>query len=236
MHNKLIFIGTGGAFSKKNINNSAYIKKNNHIILFDCGETVFHQILKTGIIDQYTSRIDIIITHFYSDYVGSIGSLLFYCRFKKIKSINVIFPKKDVVVNYLKIIGISYDMYKFIYPKNLDYYLRPYVQEHGDIDSNKNIILMPAYGYHLKFYQYNIFYSGDTNVLNPDVLNKFKQGRIKYIYHDVSLPQIDGFKTHIELNELEKLIDKEIRSRFYLMHLPDNFENSGKKLGFKEVS
>ena len=84
MENKLRFIGTGGCFSKENINNSAYLKEDGHLILFDCGETVFHQILKNDIIDTDINRIDIIITHIHADHVGSLGSLIFFTRFKKI--------------------------------------------------------------------------------------------------------------------------------------------------------
>ena len=42
MRQILKFIGTGGAFSTKYVNNSAYYYlKNDEILLFDSGETVF---------------------------------------------------------------------------------------------------------------------------------------------------------------------------------------------------
>ena len=76
MRQILNFIGTGGAFSSKYINNSAvYFTDFDKLILFDCGETVFHEILQRGILDGKLSRVDIVITHFHSDHVGSLGSL-----------------------------------------------------------------------------------------------------------------------------------------------------------------
>ena len=42
---ELSFVGTGGAFSRKYPNNSAYYIVDDKIILFDCGETVFSEII-----------------------------------------------------------------------------------------------------------------------------------------------------------------------------------------------
>ncbi len=231
MENKLRFIGTGGCFSKTNINNSAYLNESGHIILFDCGETVFHQILKDDIIDESINRIDIIITHFHADHVGSLGSLIFFTRFKKIKEVNVIFPDVNMLNIFLDISGICRNLYYGRKPSEMDYYLREYAQLHGDV-INEKIVPMPSFGYHLKFREYNLFYSGDTCVINKEIVSKFNNNEINYIYHEVS---DDEYKSHTNIDDLANAIINN-RDRVYCMHLGDSI-NLGKikKYGFRSV-
>ena len=215
----LKFIGNNGCFSLGN-NTSAYYIKDDKIILFDCGETVFKEILRRKIINDKIKYIDIIITHFHSDHIGSLGSLLFYCRYKEIK-IRVVFKKIDMIINFLEMVGIDKNMYQVVSPNEIeDYYLREYEQLHGDI-VNENIVSMPAYGYHFICDNDNFFFSGDTMDLREDILKKFQNNEINILYHDVAT---DGYKSHIQLEKLESLIDKKDRNRVFLMHLKDNID------------
>lgn len=227
--NYLTFIGTGGAFSKKYVNNSAYYIHKNKIILFDCGETVFSEIIKNDILLNI-KYIDIIITHFHSDHVGSIGTLLFYCRYKGIK-VNIIFPIKKLVINLLNIFGINKNMYNVLLPGEIeDYYLKEYRQIHGDIYNGK-LIEIQAYGYHLKIDDLNIFYSGDCSIINKEVINLFKMKKIDMLYHEVAT---DGYKAHVDLSELKKAISRKDRNRVVLMHMSDDIDlKEIKSLGFK---
>ena len=204
MKNRLRFIGTGGCFSKKNINNAAYLNENGHLILFDCGETIFHQILKEDIINESINRIDIIITHFHADHVGSLGSLIFFTRFKKVKDVNVIFPDVKMLNTFLDISGIDRNLYYGRKPSDMEYFLKEYAQLHGDVVNNE-IIPMPSFGYHLKFKEYNFFYSGDTCIINEDIVNKFNNNEIDYIYHEVSN---DGYKAHMDIDVLTSALKK----------------------------
>lgn len=231
MENKLRFIGTGGCFSKENVNNSAYLNNNGHIILFDCGETVFHQILNDDIINENINRIDIIITHFHADHVGSLGSLIFYTRFKKIKEVNVIFPDVNILNIFLDISGIGRMLYNGKTPSEMDYYLKEYSQLHGDVIDDE-IVAMPSFGYHLKYKDYNLFYSGDTCVINKKIIDKFNNNEIDLIYHEVS---DDGYKAHVDIDDLATTI-KENRDRVYCMHLGDSINlEKIKKYGFRSV-
>ena len=226
---KLSFIGTGSAFSKTYPNNSAYYIVDDKIILFDCGETVFSEIIKKDILLNI-KYIDIIITHFHSDHVGSIGTLLFYCRYKGIK-VNVIFPREEIIEKLLNIFGINKNMYNILLPNKVeDYYLKEYKQIHGDICDGK-LVEMPAYGYHLKIGNLNIFYSGDCSKVNKEVINLFKRKEIDILYHEVAT---DGYKAHVDLKELQEMIDKEDRKRVVLMHMSDDINlKEIKSLGFK---
>ncbi len=231
MKNRLRFIGTGGCFSKKNINNAAYLNENGHLILFDCGETIFHQILKEDIINESINRIDIIITHFHADHVGSLGSLIFFTRFKKVKDVNVIFPDVKMLNTFLDISGIDRNLYYGRKPSDMEYFLKEYAQLHGDVVNNE-IIPMPSFGYHLKFKEYNFFYSGDTCIINEDIVNKFNNNEIDYIYHEVSN---DGYKAHMDIDVLASVLKKN-RDRVYCMHLGDSMDlEKIKKYGFRSV-
>lgn len=234
MKSILNFVGTGGAFSKQFVNNSAYYLIENKLVLFDCGETVFHEILNLDVINENINSIDIIITHFHSDHVGSLGSLLFYCRFKKISDVNVIFPIKELPYSLLRIFGISENLFNVKLPFEVnDYYLKEYVQLHGDVDEDGNIIPMPSYGYHLISGKDNFFYSGDTCSINDVILEKFKNNEIKYLYQEIST---DGYKAHLQLDELVNLFDLEDRNRIICMHLGDFVDTTKiKKLGFRSV-
>ena len=73
----LSFLGIGGAFNVNLKNCSAFYKVNKKLILIDCGESIFEEILNKNILDDIED-LTIIITHFHSDHVGSLGSLIFY--------------------------------------------------------------------------------------------------------------------------------------------------------------
>ena len=233
MSKKLTFISSGGAFSKLNRNNSAYYKINEKLVLIDCGETVFHDILNKEIINDDIKRIDIIITHFHSDHVGSLGSLVFFCRYKQI-DVNIIFPIKSIPKKLLDIFGIEEKLYNLKTPQEVnDYYIKEYKQLHGDLRNDETIIQMPAYGYHIKDKNINIYYSGDTTTLHQEVLEKFKSKEIEYLYHEITT---DGYKAHFPLEKLEQLIDKNERNRVYCMHMGDNTDiKEVKRIGFRSV-
>lgn len=235
MRKLLHFIGTGGAFSKKYVNNSAYYYlRKNEILLFDCGETVFHEILNLNIINTNIKKVDIVITHFHCDHVGSLGSLLFYLRYKGVKNVNIIFPIKSIPYMLLNIYGIDESLFIVKTPDEItDYYIKEYSQLHGDVRSDGEIIPMPSYGYHVINNNDNFFYSGDTSVISDIILEKFKNKKIKIMYHEVTT---DGYKSHMQLTDLVKLIDFENRKRVVCMHMGDNVDTLMiKKMGFESV-
>ncbi len=219
MRKVLNFIGTGTAFSKENINNSAFYKTRDKLILFDCGETIFHEILNKNIIDESIKVIDIIITHFHSDHVGSLGSLVLYCQKNK-KEVNIIFPDKEMPVNLLTLFGVNKDLYTIKTPIEVkDYYLKEYKQLHGYTDINNQIVKIPSYGYHFINDNDNLFYSGDSSIIPDEIIKMFKEKDIYYLYQDVS---DDGNKTHLQVNELINLIEPNYRKRVMCMHLTDS--------------
>lgn len=215
------FIGIGGAFSKKYNNNSAYIIKGNRFILFDCGEDIFKQILKQNLIKSNIKEIDIIITHTHSDHIGSLETMLFYCRYRKIKP-TVIFPNKELIRDFLKLQGMTISNFELKSPSELkrQYKLKEYEQVHGDIIDGE-FKAIESYGYHYIDDEYNFFFSGDTNKLSEKVRVKFLNGEIEHLYHEVDTT---GWPTHIQMEELILLIPISERNRVTLMHISDKFD------------
>ena len=134
----------------------------------------------------------------------------------------------------LSIFGIDEKFYNVKMPKEIEgYYIKEYEQLHGDVGDNGEIIPMQSYGYHVISDNDNFFYSGDTCTISDIILEKFKDKKIKIMYHEVAT---DGYKSHMQLEDLTKLIEFEDRKRIFCMHIGDNVDVLKiKKLGFKSV-
>ena len=92
----LKFIGTGSCFNTKMGNTSAYYynETTKHLVLIDCGETVFSDLRYSKILNE-AKTIDILITHLHSDHAGSLESLIYFCAYVKNIVPTVIFPDKQ---------------------------------------------------------------------------------------------------------------------------------------------
>lgn len=229
MRKVLNFIGTGTAFSKENINNSAIYKTDNKLVLFDCGETTFHEIIKNNIINEQVKIIDVIITQVQSNYVGSLGSLVLYCHQKNI-NINIIYPNKEMPYSLLNLFGIKKELYNIKIPNEIeDYYLKEYKQPNKLTDNENNVVNFPSYGYHFINDNDNFFYSNDTNKLANEIIMMFKNKKIYYIYQATS-------KNKDLINELKNIIEPKYRKRIMFMHLCDSIDIMEiKNLGFESA-
>lgn len=229
MRKVLTFIGTGTAFSKKNINNTAFYKTKNKLVLFDCGETTFHEIINQDIINDKVKSIDVIITQFHSDYVGSLGSLVLYCNQQNI-DINIIFPNKEMPYSLLTLFGINAKLYNVKTPNEVeDYYLKEYEPIHKEIDESNKVIRIPSYGYHFINDNDNFFYN--SNILTDEIITMFKNKKIYYLYQD---PSMNENTTPFQLAKLENLIEPKYRKRIMFMHLCDSCDIERiKNLGFE---
>ena len=129
----LKFIGTGSCFNYKMGNNSAYYIHNTNdkkrFVLFDCGEDVFHKILKNDLLNGI-NEVFVIITHLHSDHIGSLPSIIFYLHYAlNIKPV-VFFPNDDLNV-FLKLGGVNSDYYEYVGEKNSYYDLEYETRENS---------------------------------------------------------------------------------------------------------
>lgn len=205
----LTFLGTGGAFTKKNGNTSAYCYvDDNSLLLIDCGESVFNKIIREQLLAKITN-IYILITHFHSDHVGSLGSLLFYCDYLGLQNISVIFPNIEKLRELINIYGLEDDLFHLKHPNEIT---RFKVKEYKQIHSN-----MEAYGYLLQINEKLIFYSGDAKTIPNDILNNID--KIDAIYQDI---RDSNYPHHLSLSELDEIIPQKYRYKIKCMHYPDD--------------
>lgn len=81
-HEFLGFLGRGSCYNVvKEGSTSAFFKSGDSLLLIDCGETTFHDLLKHENILDGVKQIDILITHMHSDHVGSLPSLIYYATY-----------------------------------------------------------------------------------------------------------------------------------------------------------
>ena len=107
---KINFWGIGSAWNIEYDNTSAYIKKENKMILIDCGETIARKIIENNVLDGI-DELYILISHTHLDHVGSLGTLLFYSKYNKKIQNKIILPNDPQYIanlkEYLKIVDIS---------------------------------------------------------------------------------------------------------------------------------
>ena len=72
-----VFLGSGAGFYPEAGNTSAYFLTDGHLFLIDCGETVFSELKKRGILNGI-SDITVVISHLHSDHCGSLSSLIIF--------------------------------------------------------------------------------------------------------------------------------------------------------------
>ena len=229
----LKFLGRGSAFNTKEGNTSAYyITKNNNLILFDCGSTVFQKLQEKNLING-RNRIIVLVTHLHSDHIGSLSTLIEYCYYVLKNKVEVIYPDTYSITKVINLLGVYQSMYKVYDIKEEQL---KFIQLH--YDQQITLRMVPMFhvekflccAYLLYFEETNtaVYYSGDTNAIhsNLDMLMKClelpdKSDKNLIIYHDICLADYDE-NVHTPLRFLKEIIPEDKRKYVYCMHIDNN--------------
>lgn len=231
----LKFIGTGSAFRTDLGNNSAYIKERDSFLLIDCGGTVFHSMKNEKILEDL-KKVYILITHTHLDHIGSLGDFIFYCHYVlKIKPV-IYYPGERILSEFLNISGVQREMYELKGMRNVEIHDENFGKVKIIFNSGSHVPQMVSYSILLKIMDESIYYSGDSNYLPAEVLEKAAKNEITKIYEDTC--GLDYEKNpHLSFKKLCSLVkDVELRKKIYCMHLDDAIdENEIIKEGFNIV-
>lgn len=215
---KVSFIGIGSAFSTLEENTSAYIKKDNKMLLIDCGETTARSIIKNNILEG-VEELYILISHTHSDHIGSIGTLLFYSRYRKNILSKLVLPDDEEYINnikeYLSIIEIT---------DEVDYVDSETVKTEFDLKEFKFLKAthtdnIPCYGFVLEDDENITYYTGDNS--NLDYIRHYIQYDNSIIYTEIcNDPNLQN--QHLYLPYLEEILSMDERKRVFLMHIDES--------------
>lgn len=98
----LTFLGRGSCYNvAKEGSTSAFYRIGVSLLLIDCGETTFSDLLKHKDILIGVETISILITHMHSDHIGSLPSLIYYATFVLKAKVFILSADNDRIYNAL---------------------------------------------------------------------------------------------------------------------------------------
>ncbi len=228
----LKFIGNGSAFAKNSPNTSAYYKtEDGTMLLIDCGESVFQELLRKNILDGVHDLV-VLITHAHSDHCGSLSGLVWYCEYVIKCNVTVVAP--DAVLAILVLMGNHRESYRSVLSKDADpsgfgpFQFTPIKVGHQEG--------MDCFGYVVSIDAtmeiYNFYYSGDTKQFDRKLIDALNKNHLNDIYFDAT--DYDGHDNiHMNINKLANIVPEKLRPSVHLMHFSDTFnKGKAKELGF----
>ena len=229
---KLTFLGRGSAFHPSLGNTAAYYMEGTRLLLLDCGETVFQQLMGRGLLAGVT-EVDLLLSHTHSDHCGSLGTLGQYCRYALQIPLRIIVPEDEAYVRKLRqlaaLFGLDEQTCLWL-PDSTDpgftafsrvRYV-PTVHAPG-MQSFSFVFETPGGG---------VFYSGDTSDTGPLLRFMAEHPDFEAAYMDAADADFPGC-VHLSVGQLAACVPAHLRSRVRLMHFnSDRCAALGSEMGF----
>ncbi|MDR0897603.1 MAG: MBL fold metallo-hydrolase [Oscillospiraceae bacterium] len=223
----LKFLGVGGAFNPEMGNNSAYFIRDKHLYLLDCGELVFGELMRRGLLDDITG-LTVLLTHLHADHCGSLGTLFSYVMIKLGIKPTLVHPGNGAPA-LLALMGVAAPRYRLLSALT-----------DGSITAAPTPVRhsagMTAYAYTITMDGQTLYYSGDAgDPPSPEILNGLRSGSIAHAYLDVcdfggNPPPNPG---HLPLSVLAAIAEPALRARITCMHLNRDYRTLAESMGFQ---
>lgn len=246
----LHFLGRGSCYNTKEGSNSAFIKHGSVLVLIDCGESTFADLMRlnerSNILDGVLN-VYVLITHFHSDHIGSLPSLIYYSTFVQKADITLfttdVETLSDIINKQLYLDMHEYDRVK----AKLEYTLIKFYKMFTISMDGINLFVTPmkenhvemSTGYVIEYIDpgndddaCKIYYTGDTKYANNMAYNL----RCDYYYMDSC--NKDNSYPHQNVDNIAKTCDlyNIPHDRIRLMHIDDDTVfDKAKEYGFKWV-
>lgn len=223
----LRFLGTGSAYNPLNKNTNAYLPLGQTLLLFDCGETTFETLYTKGLLEQYASFL-VVITHFHSDHVGSLGSFISYCSAQLHKRVYLVYPNTDIC-KFLEFTGVPDTMYTYLSPDMPlpcpELTLTPCEVRHDP--------MIRCFGYLVHTDSSAFFFGGDSSGIPDAILPLLLAGKLDTVYQDVTYEHIADSECHGTLEGLCIQVPPAFRSKVVCMHFGSDFRDKIEAAGFR---
>ena len=224
---ELHFFGTGSAYNPLSKNTSAFLPLGDMLLLFDCGESTFETLYSRGFLEQYTSFI-VVITHFHSDHVGSLGSFISYCHCQLNKKVYLVYPNADIS-KFLLFTGVPDTMYTHLIPSEPmpcdQLALTAFKVQHDP--------LIQCFGYLVHVNNSCFFFGGDSAGIPEEILQLLLDKKLDTIYQDVTYEHSCESTCHGALEGLCNQVPEKFRKQVVCMHLGSDFRKKIEAAGFR---
>ena len=224
---ELRFLGTGSAYNPLSKNTNAFLPLGNMLLLFDCGESTFETLYSKGFLEQYTSFL-VVITHFHSDHVGSLGSFISFCHCHLKKKIYLVYPNADIV-KFLEFTGVPDAMYTHLTPDAP----MPCAELHLTAFQVQHDPMIQCFGYLVSADNHHFFYGGDSVGIPEEILLLLTDGKIDTIYQDVTYEHMWESACHGTLEGLRMQVPERCRNQIVCMHFGSDFRAEIEAAGFR---
>ncbi|MHA1214133.1 MAG: MBL fold metallo-hydrolase [Candidatus Hodarchaeales archaeon] len=205
-------------YSTAGVATQILVKSDDFLLLFDVGDGILRDLLKTDV--SFPSKLSwyIFITHGHYDHCGGLFSLLgFFRMLGQTSPVHIYFPNQSIECK--KMINVFRSSYADTTPFPLTVYeirsddlitinnnikVKPYPMEHyGSTLANGILDKIPAYGYAIfKEREKVIAYSGDTG-MNPSLETLISGANHAYI--EASYNDNKNSPYHLNIHEAKRL-------------------------------
>ena len=188
------------------------------LLLLDCGESVFADLLRRGALSGVTD-ITVALSHLHSDHCGSLGSLCHYCFYMLHIVPKLVLPEDAAyradVVTLLRLFGVQENAFAFVEDGGALGFssfrsFRYVPTRHSDG--------MRCFSFIFETENGGVFFSSDT--CTTETLAAFIQSHPNFerAYMDSTDADYPG-NIHLPIGQIAQVVPAEKRGRVYMMHL-----------------